>query len=325
MKRFFSARKVRLYSGVLFAVVAGCTRAPQTQKPVAPVVPIARVWGERGAGAGEFTEPRALTVAPDGFVFVADTTGRIIKWTRDGKYVSSWRSPKLRYNQPEGPEGITVLHNGNLAFTNTHDSKVLIYTPGGKLIRSFGTYGTRPGQFLLVTGIVSDSDGFIYCADYGGAFDRISKWTQNGKLVATWTGHGEGPRQFRRPCGLAIARDAQGREGDLLVTDTNNHRLQRLDRKTGKFKGTIGTMGRGNGQLIYPFGVAVDKTGQIYVVEFGNHRVQKFSREGQWLASWGSAGRTPGKLANPRGIAVDRDQNVYIADTLNHRVQKFHF
>jgi len=323
MKNIFTARKVRLFSGGLL-LFGGCAPAPQMSEQ-APVAPIAQVWGERGAGAGEFTEPRALTASLDGFVYIADTTGRIIKWTSGGKYVSAWQSPKLRFNQPEGPEGITVLRDGNLAFTNTHDSKVLIYTPKGKLIRSFGTYGTSPGQFLLVTGIVSDSQGFIYCADYGGEVDRISKWTPGGKLVATWMGHGEGPRQFRRPCGLAIARDAKSRESDLLVADIGNHRIQRLDRKTGKFKGAIGSVGRGNGQFIYPYGVAVDSVGQIYTVEFGGHRVQKFSPTGKWLASWGSAGRAPGKLANPRGIAVDKDQNVYVADTMNHRVQKFHF
>ena len=43
----------------------------------------------------------------------------------------------------------------------------------GKLLRRFGGYGTGRGQFLLVTGICEDADGFLYLADYGGAFDRV--------------------------------------------------------------------------------------------------------------------------------------------------------
>jgi tripartite motif-containing protein 71 len=302
------------------ACLGGCRRAATTNAAAVPQAPQWTVWGERGARPGEFTEPRALAASPDGFVYVVDTTGRIQKLTTNGKYVSAWRSPKLRYDQPEGPEGIVVLPNGNIAFTNTHDSKVLIYSPQGKLIRTFGAYGTGRGQFLLVTGICADREGFIYAADYGGEFDRVSKWTQNGRLVASWNGHGDRPRQFRRPCGLAISI-----EGDLLVADINNHRIQRLNRKTGAFISSLGVRGRGAGQLNYPYGVAVDRVGNIYVVEYGNHRVQKFSAQGKFLAMAGAPGRALGQFANPRGIAVDKDFNVYIADTQNHRVQKLHF
>jgi hypothetical protein len=94
-----------------------------------------------------------------------------------------------------------VLKNGNVVITDTHYSKVRVYTPEGKLLYSFGQYGKQKGGFLLVTGICVDPDGNIFTCDYGGEFDRVSKWTPEGKLLASWTGHGEGPRQFRRPCG----------------------------------------------------------------------------------------------------------------------------
>jgi len=311
---------MRRFLPFLFALCfAGCARhsvAPDNRV----LVPQAQVWGERGAAPGQFTEPRALTVAPNGFVYICDLTGRVLKWTTNGNYVAAWKAPKLPYNQPEGPEGICMLPNGNVAFTNTHASNVIIYSPTGKLLRKFGVYGTGRGQFLLVTGICSDKDGFLYCADYGGEFDRISKWTQDGKLVAQWSGHGEGARQFRRPCGLAIAI-----EGDLLVADIGNHRIQRLDRKTGAYKGSFGVQGRAPGQMNYPYGVAVDGAGNIYTVEYGNHRVQKWTKDGQFVASWGKPGHGKNQLANPRGIAVSKDGTVYVADTKNNRIQKFRF
>ena len=117
----------------------------------------------------------------------------------------------------------------NIAITDTHYSRVLVYSPTGKLLRKFGSYGKKPGQLLLVTGICVDSDGNSYTADYGGDFDRVSTWSAAGVLLAAWPGHGEAPRQFRRPCGLAISQS-----GDLLVADIGNHRVQILDRKTGK-------------------------------------------------------------------------------------------
>jgi len=185
---------------------------------------------------------------------------------------------------------------------------------------AFGTYGTNLGQLLLVTGICASRDGTIYTSDYGGAFDRITKWSKDGHALANWDGHGEAPRQFRRPTGLALAKD-----GDLLVADSCNHRVQILDRNTGAYKGTIGVMGRGDGQFTYPFGVAVDGKGRIYTVEYGTHRVQEWSPQGTWLATWGGPGRAVGELANPWGLSVDTDGTVYVADTNNHRVQKFKF
>jgi DNA-binding beta-propeller fold protein YncE len=304
---------------LLMVLMSGCGHAPQKKHDGAPAV---QVWGERGAQPGQFTEPRAVAIAwsHDGkpaYAYIVDSSGRIQKWTTSGQYVTAWTAPHIEKGRPEG---VAILRDGNIAITNTHDSKVIIYTPEGKLLRSFGKYGTQKGGFLLVTGICVDPAGFIYTADYGGSFDRVSKWTPQGKLVASWSGHGEGPRQFRRPCGLAISH-----EGDLLVADIGNHRIQRLDHHTGVYKGTIGTRGRGDGQLNYPYGVAVDTQGFIYTVEFGNHRVQKWSPEGKFLAKWGGPGRAVGQLANPWGLAVDRDANVYVADTQNHRIQKFHF
>lgn len=300
----------------LWFLLSGCKTSPPKSK-TENRKPKIEIWGERGTSAGKFFEPRCVAIAPDGFVYIIDSTGRIQKWTKDGKFIKAWLAPSIENGRPEG---VGVLKDGNIAITDTHYSKIRIYTTDGKLLRSFGSYGMKPGQFLLVTGICIDSDGFIYAADYGGDFDRVSKWTSAGKLIASWPGHGEGPRQFRRPCGLAISQS-----GELLVADIGNHRIQRLDRKTGKYLGEFGGRGKEKGQLNYPYGVAVDPKGFIYTVEYGAHRVQKWSPDGKFLQSWGGPGRAPGQLANPWGLAVDDEQNVYVADTQNHRIQKFRF
>jgi len=297
-------------------LLSGCHSNPST-----PAQSPSQVWGSQGAKLGQFKGPRAIIAAKDGFVYVADRASRISKWTRDGKCVKNWMAPVVRNGRFEGPEGITDLPDGDLAVTNTHASRVLIYSPDGQLKSQFGSYGTGTGQFLLVTGITHDADGNIYCSDYGGTFDRVSKWTKGGKLLASWPGHGEGPRQFRRPCGLAISK-----AGDLLVADIGNHRIQILDKNSGAYKGQFSVRGRANGQMTYPYGVAVDPQGNIYTVEYSLHRVQKWSSDGKkWLATWGSPGRSPGQLANPWGLTVDERGNVYVADTNNDRVQKFHF
>jgi hypothetical protein len=65
--------------------------------------------------------------------------------------------------------------------------------------------------------------------------------------------------------------------------------------------------------------------GNLFVVEYGNQRVQKFTPTGQSLGCWCGPGRAPGQLHSPWALAVDSRGRVFVVDTENHRVQRFHF
>ncbi len=84
---------------------------------------------------------------------------------------------------------------------------------------------------------------------------------------------------------------------------------------------TIGSQGVEKGQFTAPRGVAVSKTGRIYVLDSDNHRVQYFSKTGEFLGMWNAAEK--GGLNQPWGIAVGPDGSVFVADTWNHRMLKF--
>jgi DNA-binding beta-propeller fold protein YncE len=77
------------------------------------------------------------------------------------------------------------------------------------------------------------------------------------------------------------------------------------------------------GQLNYPAGVAVDSSGNVYVADQYNNRIQKFSSTGGYLTQWGSYGSGDGQFNYPEGVAVDSSGNVYVSDTYNHRIQMF--
>ncbi|MGQ9594926.1 MAG: flippase activity-associated protein Agl23 [Anaerolineae bacterium] len=85
----------------------------------------------------------------------------------------------------------------------------------------------------------------------------------------------------------------------------------------------FGSLGQGPGQFRDPRNLAVDAEGNLYVLDTGNHRVQVFTANGQFLREWGGEGVTPGHFKEPWGIAVAPDGTVYVADTWNHRIQKF--
>jgi sugar lactone lactonase YvrE len=84
-----------------------------------------------------------------------------------------------------------------------------------------------------------------------------------------------------------------------------------------------GSFGSGDGQFYYPASVAVDGTGCVYVADQVNHRVQKFSSTGAYLAQWGSYGYEDGQFRSPSGVAVDAQGYVYVSDYENGRVEKF--
>jgi tripartite motif-containing protein 71 len=69
--------------------------------------------------------------------------------------------------------------------------------------------------------------------------------------------------------------------------------------------------------------VAVDSSGNVYVADLGNHRIQKFDSEGTFMAKWGSRGEGDGEFRGPSGVAVDSSNNVYVSDQGNNRIQKF--
>ena len=84
-----------------------------------------------------------------------------------------------------------------------------------------------------------------------------------------------------------------------------------------------GSRGDGDGQFDRPNGIAVDSSGNVYVADTWNHRIQKFSSSGVFLGKWGSFGTGSGNFNAPLGIAVDSSGNIYVLDSGNHRVQKF--
>jgi DNA-binding beta-propeller fold protein YncE len=271
------------------------------------------VWGRRGLLRGDFIKPRAMALDHDGNIVTVDFRAMIQTFTPDGGLVASWQTPEHKIGRPSG---LCVDRDGNILVADSHYHRILVYSKEGVLLRQYGgDSGEAPlvGLFGYIGDVASDSKGFIYIAE-AQQHERITKITPEGDIVAQWGERGPAPGQFQRIRSLFIDRNDV-----LYAADACNHRVQVFD-ADGRFLREFGKE-----SLTYPYDVATNDAGEVFVCEWGTSRVRRFSRDGVLLGTWGEPGRKQGQLANPWAIAVDRDGRVLIADSDNHRVQRIVF
>lgn len=294
------------------------------------------VLGSRGVAPGQFNKPRSLICDREDNLYVADITGRIQKFSPDGRFLLQWQMPQTDLGKPKG---MALDRDGDIIVVEPHYMRVNHFSPAGLLVSQWGTKGTNAGEFILPRAVVQDSRGDFVLSEYT-VVDRVQRFGAEAKdlgrlsqpvdarsntrpspvavgLLRQVLGRpGSGPGEFNRAEGLGL-----GQQGEILVADSCNHRIQVFDRD-GKFLRSYGRAGSNPGEFSYPYDVRVDANGHQYICEFGNSRITILDAQDQLIETVGSAGGRPGELANPWAIALDSRGNLYVADSQNHRVQK---
>lgn len=154
-----------------------------------------------------------------------------------------------------------------------------------------------------------DSANSYFVVDYGSK--KIFRLGRNGELLETLT-----DSKWLRPFDLV-----RNSKGEFWISDFEKDQIHQYSRDRTYIQ-SIGRSGVQSLEFYGPQGITVDSEDRVYIVDRGNHRVQKLDSKGQFLMLFGEEGRSDSELMNPSDIIVLGDR-IYVSDTGNSRVQVF--
>jgi len=286
----------------------GCGGDPTEPEPLST----RRVFGSSGTAMGQFSYPRGIAIDHEREVlYIVDKTARVQRFGFDGKPQLQWRMPEFENGKPTG---LSVAPDGTVFVADTHYYRVIAYDPEGNEIFRFGQYGEGPGEFIYTTDIAFGPDDRLYVGEYGG-HDRIQVFDAGGGYLFEFGSFGSEDGQFDRPQAIVFGPDRR----ELFIADACNHRIVVVD-PDGNWLRSFGGPGAAPGQLHYPYGLTIMPDGLLYVTEFGNARIQRFTRDGQPRGVFGRLGAGDGELKDPWAMA-GTSKEMFVLDSRNNRVQ----
>jgi DNA-binding beta-propeller fold protein YncE len=250
-----------------------------------------RDWGELPDGRSWGSVP-AVDIDPDG----------VSLWVLDRCGTQSWQSA-----------GISSCAGQTLPPILKLDTRT------GRFLQAFGA-----GMFVFPHAMHVDPDGNVWVTDSRtatpqelamfptarGKGHQVFKFSPDGRLLMTLGTAGEAgdpPSRLNQPMDVAVAPN-----GDVFVAegDHGGNQVARISkfRADGTFLMSFGRPGDGPGELRIPHGLAFDAEGRLFVADRGNHRVQIFDQDGNYLDEYREFGR-------PSDVFIDRNGLLYAIDS----------
>jgi len=299
-------------------------------------------FGDGGlASSASFSDLADLALDAAGNLYVADASNhRIRKVTPDG-IVTTFAGTGVQGSSGDGgqaasaalnrPIGVTVDSAGNLYICDSSNHNIrrvnlasgIITTYAGNGVPGFAGDGGQAtsASLMFPLGVAADQAGNLYIADAGNSCVRR---VNSAGIISTAAGSGShagfagdggyaAGALLNIPSGVAVDGS-----GNLFIGDSGNNRVRRVDGRTGVIStvaggGTNGFSGDGgpatSALLNFPWGIAVDAAGAIYIADRANNRIRK-------IVGAGSTGTTPPTSPTPTGSNVAQGKAANQSSTL---------
>ena len=313
----------------------------------------------RGGDGGRAVEaqlsfPTGIAVDKAGNLYIADSfSHRIRRVDTTGTIATVAGIGELGYGgdgrlavraQLSFPSGVAADHAGNLYISDPGNNRIrrvdadgTIATIAGTGERGYDFHGPAvEAQLDKPSGVVVDEAGNLYIVGlYNFGIRRVDATGTMievaGSALPLYERENEQP--FSRDRGLAVDDS-----GNLFISNIDYNYVRRVD-ATGTVSLVAGTREPGFGgdggpaveaQLNYPEGLAVDKAGNLYIADSGNHRIRRVDAAGTitTIAGTGEPGYAgdgglarEAQLDSPIALAMDGAGNLYVADLGNYRIR----
>ena len=307
------------------------------------------------ASEARFYNPNSLIADAAGNLYVTDTFNHTIRKIAPDGSVTTLAGSARNSGTANGtgatarfssPNGIALDASGNLFVADRSNHAIRKITPAGVVTTFAGLAGTAgsvdgaagAARFTTPSGLTIDRDGNLFVGDTGNhAVRRITPdgvvTTVAGALATSGNTDGAAAAaRFNGPNGLIFDT-----AGNLLIADSGNHTIRRLDRDgtVTTFAGTAGISGTTSAtgtaaRFNFPTGLTFDAAGNLFVADSSNDCIRRITPAGVVTVFAGgpdvrgsaNGTGTAARFYSPYGIAIGPDGNLFVADTLNHTVRK---
>jgi hypothetical protein len=224
-----------------------------------------------------------------------------------------------------GPDGSIYVADGTLS---TDPVVVSRYSNEGALLAHWGEPGGGPGQFRAIRGLAVDRGGTVYVSDHESDrlsradYTRIQLFTQDGVFLSSREVHAAAPGQALPWYYEQLTTDGFGNLIAALdiSSPSQGHGFRKFDPAGVLRSSWDAPVGVGIRQI------AADGAGDVLAADDLNYQAVVFSAQGVFLGAWGAYGSGPSQFREPYGIALDRNGDAFVLDRGQSsfpQVQKF--